>query len=65
MQHLKTDTNSPDPLWGKEEQTESTNVPLMTGTRVSHNSRILASKDNHVSSVQAGGNRNMSSTLAG
>ena len=50
---------------GKEEQIESVNVPLMTVTRVSHNSRILASEDNLVSCVQGGGNGNMFPALAG
>ena len=65
MQHLVTGIGSPDPWWGREEQTESVNVPLMTRTGVSHNSRILATEDNLVSRVQAGGNRNMSSALVG
>ena len=50
---------------GKEEQIESVNVPLKTVTRVSHNSRILASEDNLISCVQAGGNGNMFPALAG
>ena len=65
MQHLETDTGSPGPLWGKEEQTESMNVPLMIGTGMSHNFGIPTSKGNPVSCVQDGGNRNMSSALAG
>ena len=48
MQGLGTDTVSSDPWWGKEEQTESMNVPLMTRTGVSHNSGIPASEDNPV-----------------
>ena len=48
MQCLGTDTGSPGPWWGREEQTESVNVPLMIGTKVSHNSRILTSKGNPV-----------------
>ena len=36
-------------------------VPLMTGAELSHNSGILASMDNPVSSTQADGNDNMSS----
>ena len=40
-------------------------VPQMTGTEVSHNSRIPASEDNLASSVQADGNKSMSLTLAG
>ena len=65
MQYPKTDTGSPSPWWDKEEQTESANVPLMTGTKVSHNFGILASKDNPISSVKVCGNRNISSTLVG
>ena len=47
------------------------NVPLMTGigtgtgTGVSHNPGIPTSKGNLISCVQAGGNRNMFSALAG
>ena len=65
---LSTDTPGigvSHPWWGREEQPESVNVPLMTGTGVSYNSGIPASEGNPVSSVQTGGNRNMSSTLAG
>ena len=40
-------------------------VPLMTGTEVSHDSRILSSVGNPVSYVQADGNDNMSSVLTG
>ena len=40
-------------------------VPLMTGTEVSHNPRLLSSAGNHVSYVQAYGNGNMSSVLTG
>ena len=65
MQHPKTGTGSLGPWWGREEQTKSVSVPLMTGTGVSHNSRIPASEGNPVSCVQAGGNRNMSFALAG
>ena len=65
MQHPKTDTSSSSPWWGKEEQAEFANVPLMTGTGVSHNSGIPTSKDNPVSCVQVSGNGNTSSTLAG
>ena len=64
MQDPETDTGSPGPWWGKEEQTKSVHVPLMIGTRVSLNFGILASMDNTVSCVQAGGNGNMSSTLS-
>ena len=65
MQRLGTDIGSPGPWWGKEEKIESTNIPLMSGTGVSYNFGILANEDNPVSSVQASGNRNMSSALAG
>ena len=65
MHNLKTNTGSPSPWWGREEQTESVHIPLMTGTEVSHNSGIPASKNNPVSCVQASGNANMSSALAG
>ena len=41
------------------------NVPLMTGTRVSHKFGIPASEGNLVSCVQAGGNGNMFLALAG
>ena len=51
MQHPGTDTSSLSPWWGKGEQTESVQVPLMIGTRVSHNSGIPTSKDNPVSCV--------------
>ena len=51
MQHLVTNTDSPGPWWGKEEQVVSANISLMTGTRVSHNPGIPASEDNLVSCV--------------
>ena len=65
MQRLGTDIGYPGPWWGMEEQTEFVNVPLMTGTGVSHNFGIPASEGNPISSDQARGSRNMSSTLAG
>ena len=43
----------------------SVHAPLMTGTVVSHNSRILVSKGNLVLSVQAGGTGNTLSALDG
>ena len=43
----------------------SVHILLLTGTVVSHNSRITVSKDNPVSCVQVSGNGNMSSTLVG
>ena len=63
--NLETNIGSPSPWWRREEQNKSVHVPLMTGTRVSHNSGILASENNPVSRVQDGGIGNMSSTLAG
>ena len=65
MQRPVTDTSSLGPWWGKREQTEYVHIPLMIGTEVSYDSGILTSKDNPVSCVQAGGNGNMSSALAG
>ena len=65
MQCPTTDTVSPDPWWDKEEQTVSVHVPLMTGTKVSHNFGIPASEDDPPSSVQADGNGNMAPTLVG
>ena len=64
MQHPGTDTGSPGPCWGKEEQTASVHAPLMIGIVVSHNSRIPTSKGNPVSSVQAGGTGNTLSARA-
>ena len=51
MQRHGTGTGSLSPWWGRDEQTKSMNVPSMTGTGVSHNSRILAFNDNLVSRV--------------
>ena len=39
----------------------SVHVPLMIGTEVSHNPRILASVGNPISCVRAGGSDSMSS----
>ena len=64
MQRPVTDTVSPSPWWGKEEQIASVYVPLMIGTEVSHKSVILDFKDNPVSGVQADGNGNMAPSLA-
>ena len=64
MQHLATNTFSPSPWWGKEEQTAFVYIPLMIGTEVSHNYGIPTSVDTPASSVQANGNGNMSPTLA-
>ena len=41
VQHLGTDTGSSGPHWGQKEQTMFVHVPLMTGTMLSHNHRIL------------------------
>ena len=65
VQHLGTDTGSLGPCWGKEEQIAFVHVPLMTGTMVSHNSGIPASRGNPALCVQAGGNGNMSLTMTG
>ena len=65
MQHPRTNAGSSSPCWGKEEQIASVHAPLMTGTMVSHNFGILASKGNPVSSVQVGGTGNTLSALAG
>ena len=51
MQYLRTSTIFLGPWWGREEQTESVNVPLMTGIGVSHKSRIPASEGNPTSCV--------------
>ena len=40
-------------------------VPLMIGTEVSYNPRILASIGNPISCIKAGGNDRMSSALSG
>ena len=51
MQLLGTDTGSPGPWWGKEEQTESVKVPLITGIGVPYNFGIPASEGNLISCV--------------
>ena len=63
MQHLGIDTGSLGPYWGKEEQTVSVHVPLMTRTVVSQPFGIPTSRGNPALSVQADGNNNMSSAL--
>ena len=65
MQCPGTDTVFLGPWLGREEQIASVHVPLMTGTVVSHNSGILASKGNPFSSVQVGGTGNIHSALVG
>ena len=64
MQLPRTDTGSLGPWWGKEEQTKSVNILLMTGTGVSHNFGIPASEGNPISCVQTSGNGNMFPALA-
>ena len=65
MQHLETNTGPFGSYWGEKEQTVSTHAPLMTGTTLSHNSKILAYVDNPVSFAQADGNDSMSSAPFG
>ena len=65
MQRPATNTVSPRLWWGKEEQTVSVYVPLMTRIEVSHNSMIPSLEDNPTSSVQANGNGNVAPALAG
>ena len=65
MQCPATNIISLGPWWGKEEQTASMYIPLITGIEVSHNFGIPASEDNPASSVQAYGNGNMSPALVG
>ena len=65
MQYLGTNTAFLSPWQGREEQTAFMHVLLMIGTMVSHNSGILASKGNLVSSIQAGSTRNTLSALTG
>ena len=64
MQRPATDIVSLSSWWGKEEQTTFVYIPLMTGTEVSYNSRILIFEDNPTSGIQAYGNGNMSSSLS-
>ena len=51
MQCPRTNTGSLGPWWGGVEQTECVNVPLMTGTGVSHNPGIPSSEGNPASCV--------------
>ena len=51
MQRSWTSTGSFSPLWGRKEQTKPMNVSLMTGTGVSQNSGIPASRGSPVSCV--------------
>ena len=64
MQHPRTDVGSSGPHYGKKEQTVFVPIPLIIGTALSQNSRILTSKGNPASYVQADGRNNMSSVLA-
>ena len=59
MQHPRIDTVFLGPRRGREEQTTSVHVLLVTRTKVSHSPGILASKDNPASSFKVGGTRNM------
>ena len=65
MQHPGTDIGPSGPYWDEKEQTVSMHVPLMTGTALSHNFGILASKCNPASYVQADGSGSMSSAPYG
>ena len=65
MQNPKTDAGSSGPYWGEKEQTMSVPVPLMIGTTLSQNPRILASEGNPASYVQDDDINNISSVLAG
>ena len=65
MQHLETDTVYLDPWRGREEQTASVHVPLITRIGMYHNLGIPAFKDNPASCVQVGGTRNILFSLAG
>ena len=65
MFHPGIDIVFPGPWRGREEQTAYVHAPLMIGTMVSHNFRILAFEGNPISSVQAGGTGNTLSALAG
>ena len=59
MQHPGTDTSPFGPHWGEKEHTTYVHVPLMTGTALSQNPRILAFERNPASHVWADGNGNM------
>ena len=65
MQHFGIEIGSLGPCWAKVEQTASAHIPLTTGAVVSHNSGILAFSSNPASYVNADGNGNMSSVIAG
>ena len=57
------ENGSSDPYRGEKEQIVSMHVPPMSGIAVSHIPRISAFMGNLASYVQAGDNRNISSTL--
>ena len=65
MQYPETSTGPLGPHWSEKEQIVFTLVPLMSGTKVSHNHGIPASAGNLnlVSYIRADGNGNMSSVL--
>ena len=62
VSHPDTDTCSPGPCWGKEENTESAHVPLMIGTVVSLDPETPVSENSSTSCVLADGSGNMSSS---
>ena len=65
MHHPRTDTGSLGPCWGKEEQTASVYVPLMTGIVASQPFGIPAFGGNPALYVQVYSSNNMSSALFG
>ena len=65
MPHPRTNTGSLSPCWGKERQTVFVHVPLIIGTKVSHNLGIPTSVGNPISCVQVGGSDSMSFALTG
>ena len=65
VQHPETNIGPSSPHWGEKEQTVFVHVPLITGTVPSQYLKILASKGNPASYVQADGKNNISYVLAG
>ena len=62
VSHPETDTCSPGPCWGKEEHTESAQVPLMIEIVASLDPKTLVSEDSSASCVPVDGSGNMSSS---
>ena len=60
--HPEINTYSLGPFWGKEEHTESAQVPLMIWTVVSPDPETPVFEDNSASCVPADGSGNMSSS---